>query len=187
MKFSISHSNTALTIIIEDSAETIFHIELPGEQDNIAGWYIRFTYLRKTQPQELNELLAAIPQLLKIRVDEDAHATYLNILYGLFKLVKKEKSESQEQISADNDISNLYNLYQQLKHALFNFKAITSPDHEYYEAVFPYPGQEKLVVRIPSNSFDKAPVQTSQVMLKKAYERDPKYIEYFINNYSDIQ
>ena len=173
MKFSISHSNTALTIIIEDSAETIFHIELPGEQDNIAGWYIRFTYLRKTQPQELNELLGAIPQLLEIQVDEDAHPTYLNVLYAMFKWTGEENHELQKQSSTEHDIPNLYGLHQQLKHALFNFEVITSSNTEYYEAIFPHPGQERLPVHIPSNRFDKSPVQTSQVVLKMAHERDP--------------
>src|SRR5947209_19600958 len=131
MKFSISHSNTALTIIIEDSAETIFHIELPGEQDNIAGWYIRFTYLRKTQPQELNALLAAIPQLLEIQVDEDAHPTYLNVLHALFIWTEKENHVLQEQTSTENDIPNLSGLHQQLKHALFNFAVNISSNNEY--------------------------------------------------------
>ena len=185
MKFSISHSNTALTIIIEDSAETIFHIELPGEQDNIAGWYIRFTYLRKTQPQELNELLGAIPQLLEIQVDEDAHPTYLNVLYAMFKWTGEENHELQKQSSTEHDIPNLYDLHQQLKHALFKFEAITN--NEYYEAIFPYPGQDKFRVHISRNLFDKSPVQTSQVMLKKALRSDPTYIEYFIHNYSHIQ
>src|SRR5204862_77519 len=61
------------------------------------------------------------------------------------------------------------------------------PNNEYYEAIFPHPGQEKLSVHISSSLFNKSPVQTSQVLLKKAYERDPKCIEYFINNYSRFQ
>ncbi len=191
MKFLVNpkenFSNTTTTIIIQDDADTIFHLELPGEQDNINGWYIRFTYLRKTLPEELNGLLGAVPQLLEIEVDEDAHVTYLNMLNALFKWTEKEKNESQEQVSTENDIPYLYSLHQQLKHALFNFEVIISANNEYYVAVFPYPGQEKFPVHIPSNKFDKAPVQTSQVMLKKAYERDPEYIEYFINNYSHIQ
>ena len=191
MKFLVSSkeniSSTAVSIIIQDGAETIFHIELPGEQDNIAGWYNRFTYLRKTQPQELNELLGAIPHLLEIQVDEDAHPMYLNMLHALFKWAEKEKHELQEQGSTENGIPNLYSLHQQLKHALFNFEVITSPNNGYYEAIFPLPGQEKLRVRIPSDNFDKSPVQTSQVMLKKALKSDPKYIEYSIHNYSHIQ
>ncbi len=191
MKFLASpkenFSSTAVSIIIQDGAETIFHVELPGEQDNVAGWYTCFTYLRKTQPQELNELLGAIPQLLEIQVDEDAHPTYLNMLHALFKWAEKEKQELQEQSSTENDIPNLTDLHQQLKRALFNFEVITSPNNGYYEAIFPLPGQEKLRVRIPSDNFDKSPVQTSQVMLKKALKSDPKYIEYFIHNYSHIQ
>src|SRR6266446_6523894 len=191
MKFSVSSkenfSSTSVSIIIQDGADTIFHIALPGEQDNIAGWCNRFTYLRKTQPQELVALLDAIPQLLETPVDEDEHPTYLNMLHALFKWVEKEKQELQEQSSTENDIVNLYDLHQQLKHALFNFEVFTSANNEYYEVVFPYPGQEKLPVRIPSNKFDKAPVQTSQVTLKKTHERDPKYIEYFINYYSHFQ
>jgi hypothetical protein len=187
MKFSASHSNTTLSIIIQDGVKTIFHIELPGEQDNIGGWYIRFTYLRKTQPQELNELLGAIPQLLEIQVDEDTHPTYLNVLYALFKWTENEKHEVQEHGLTENEIPNLYGLHQQLKHALFIFEVITSPNNGYYEAIFPHPGQEKLRVRIPSDNFDKSPVQTSQVMLKKALRSDPTYIEYFIHNYSHIQ
>ena len=187
MKFSVRHSNTTLSIIIEDAAEIIFHIELPGEQDNIAGWHIRFTYLHKADPKELNELLGAIPQLLEIQVDEDAHPTYLNVLYAMFKWTGEENHELQKQSSTEHDIPNLYDLHQQLKHALFNFEVKTLPNNEYYEAIFPHPGQQKLRVHIPSGLFEKSPVQTSQVMLKKAYESDPKYIEYFIQNYSHIQ
>jgi len=191
MKFSASpkenFSSTTLSIKIQNGADTIFHIELPGEQDNIAGWSICFTYLRKTQLQELVAVLSAIPQLLGIRVDEDAHPTYLNMLHALFKWTEKEEHELQAQSSTENDIPNLYDLHQQLKHALFNFEVIISANNEYYEAVFPCPGQEKLPVRIPSNNFDKTPVQASQVMLNKALKSDPKYIEYFILNYLHLQ
>jgi len=191
MKFSASpkenFSSTTLSILIQNGADTIFHIELPGEQDTIAGWSICFTYLRKTQPQELNGFLGAIPQLLEIQVDGDAHPTYLSMLHALFEWTEKEEHELQEQSSTENDIPNLYDLHQQLKHSLFNFEAITSPNNEYYEAIFPHPGQEKFRVQIFSDKFDKSPVQTSQVMLKKAHESDPKCIEYFINNYSYFQ
>jgi len=191
MKFSASpkenFSSTTLSIKIQNGADTIFHIELPGEQDTIAGWCICFTYLRKTQLQELVALLSAIPQLLGIRVDEDTHPTYLSMLHALFKWTEKEEHELQEQSSTENDIPNLYDLHQQLKHALFNFEVIISANNEYYEAVFPCPGQEKLPVRIPSNNFDKTPVQVSQVMLNKALKSDPKYIEYFISHYSHFQ
>jgi hypothetical protein len=191
MKFSVSpkenFSSTAVSLIIQDGAETIFHIEVPGEQDTIAGWYISFTYLRKTQPQELNGLLGAIPQLLEIQVDEDAHSTYLKVLHGLFKWSEEEKQDLQEQSSTENDVPNWYGLHQQLKHALFNFEVVTSPNNEYYEAIFPYPGQGKFSVRIPSDNFDKSPVQASQVMLRRAHEREPKCIEYFINYYSHFQ
>ena len=191
MKFSASlkenFSSTTLSIKIQNGADTIFHIELPGEQDTIAGWCICFTYLRKTQLQELVALLSAIPQLLGIRVDEDTHPTYLSMLHALFKWTEKEEHELQEQSSTENDIPNLYDLHQQLKHALFNFEVIISANNEYYEAVFPCPGQEKLPVRIPSNNFDKTPVQVSQVMLNKALKSDPKYIEYFILNYLHFQ
>jgi len=187
MNFSVSpkenFSSTTLSILIQDDAETIFHMELPGEQDTITGWDISFTYLGKTQPQELNELLDAIPQLLETQVDEDAHPTYLNMLHALFKWTEKEEHELQEQSSTENDLPNLYDLHQQLKHTLFNFEVIISANNQYYEAVFPYPGQEKLPVYIPSNNFDKTPVQVSQVMLNKALKSDPKYIEYFILNY----
>src|SRR5947209_9827976 len=191
MKFLVSPkenpSNTTTTVIIQDDADTLFHLELPDGQNNIAGWYIRLTYLHKTQPQELNELLAAIPRLLEIQVDEDVHSTYLNLLYALFKWAEEENHASQGRSSTENDIPNLYDLHQQLKHALFNFEVITALNNEYYETIFPHPGQEKLPVHIPSNRFDKTPIQTGQVILKKAHERDPKCIEYFINNYSHFQ
>src|SRR5438067_6631392 len=109
------------------------------------------------------------------------------MLHALIKRAEAEKYELQEQSSTENDIPNLYNLHQQLKHALFNFEVITSPNNEYYEAIFPHPGQEKLRVHISSDKFDKSPVQTGQVMLKRAYERDPRCIEYFIHNYLHIQ
>ena len=191
MKFLASpkenFSGTTVSIIIQDGTETIFHMELPGGQNNFTGWYICFTYLRKTQPQELNELLGAIPQLLEIQVDEDVHPTFLNVLYALFMWAEKEKHELQEQYSTENDIPNLSGLHQQLKHALFNFEVITSSNNEFYEAIFPYPGQDKLRVHIPSERFDKSPLQTSQVILKKVLKSDPEYIEYFIHNYSHIQ
>src|SRR5437588_10117246 len=180
-------SSATVSIIIQNGANTIFHLELPGGENNVAGWYIRFTYLRKTQPQELNELLAAIPRLLEIQVDEAAHPTYLNVLHASFKWLKEENHVLEGRSSTENDIPNLYGLHQQLKHALFNFEVITSPNHEYYKVIFPHPGQEKLPVHIPSNRFDKSPVQTSQVVLKKAHERDSKCIEYFISNYSHFQ
>ena len=191
MKFSVSpkenFSSTTLSILIQDGAETIFHMELSNGQDTITGWDISFTYLRKTQTQELNELLDAIPQLLEIQVDEDAHPTYLNMLHALFKWTEKEEHELQEQSPTENDIPSLYGLHQQLKHALFNFEVITSPNNEYYVAIFPHPGQEELRVQISSDRFDKSPIQTGQAMLKKAHERNPKCIEYFITYYSHFQ
>ncbi len=187
MKFLVSFSSTTVSIIIQDGAETIFHIELHGGQNTIAGWYNRFTYLSKTQPRQLNELLSAIPRLLEIQVDEDAHPTYLHMLEALFEWTGKEKQELEEHSSTENDIPNLNSLHQQLKHALFNFEVITSLNNEYYEAIFPYPGQEKFPVHISRGLFDKSPVQASQVMLKMAHESNPKYIEYFIQNYLHIQ
>src|SRR6266568_7451233 len=189
MKFLVgpkeNPSDTTTSVIIQDGADTLFHLELPDRQNTIAGWYILFTYLRRTRPQELNDLLGSIPQLLEeIQADEDAYPTFLTLLHSLFKWA--EIHEPQEQISTQNDIPNLYGLHQQLKRALF-FEVITSPDNEFYEAVFPHPGQEKLRVRISSGLFDRSPVQTSQVLLKKAYERDPKCIEYFINYYPYFQ
>ena len=82
MNFSVSLSSSIDSIIIQDDAETIFHIELPNSQNTISGWTVRFTYLRKTQPQELHALLGAIPQLLEIQVDDDAHPTYLPVVCG---------------------------------------------------------------------------------------------------------
>src|SRR6266568_2058055 len=190
MRFLVSpkenSSSTTVSIIIQDGAETILHMQLLGGQDSIASWYIRFTYLRKTQPHELNELLDAIPRLLEIQVDEDAHPTYLNMLHALFEWAEEEQ-KLQGQSSTENDMPNLCSLHQQLKHALFNFEVITSPNNEYYEAIFPHPGQEKLKVDISRDKFDKSPVPASQAMLKKVHERDPKCIEYFISNYLYIQ
>src|SRR6266702_1376891 len=108
------------------------------------------------------------------------------MLHALFEWAEEEQ-KLQGQSSTENDMPNLCSLHQQLKHALFNFEVITSPNNEYYEAIFPHPGQEKLPVHISRDLFDKSPVPASHVMLKKAQERDPKYIEYFIHNYSHIQ
>jgi hypothetical protein len=160
---------------------------LPREQDTIAGWCNRFTYLCQTQPQELNDLLGVIPQLLEIQVDEDVHPTYLKVLHALFKWAEEERQGLQEQSSTEQVVPNRYDLHQQLKHALFNFEVVTSPNNEYYVAIFPHPGQGKFSVFIPSDKFDKSPVQASQATLTKAHERDPKYIEYFINYYSHFQ
>jgi hypothetical protein len=190
MNFSVSLSSSIDSIIIQDDAETIFHIELPNSQNTISGWSVRFTYLRKTQPRELDELLAVIPQLLEIQVDEVAQPTYLNMLNAVFEWIDKEKKELEgleKQDSIEKDLQNLSNLYQQLKHTLFNFEVITSLNNEYYEVIFPYPGREKLPVHISSDIFNKSPVQTSRVMLKKTQLSDPKYVEYFIHNYSHLQ
>jgi hypothetical protein len=187
MKFSVSLSSSIDSIIIQDGAETIFHLELPSGQNTIAGWCVRFTYLRKTQPRELDELLTVIPQLLEVQVDEDAQPTYINMLNALFQWIEKEKQELEEQHLTEYDLPNLDILYQQLKHTLFNFEVNTSLNQEYYEAIFCYPGQDTLRVQFFRDKFDKSPVQTSQVVLKKAQERDPKYVEYFIHNYSNVQ
>jgi len=187
MKFSVSLSSSIDSVIIQDGSNTIFHLELPSSQNTIAGWCVRFTYLRKTQPGELDELLAVVPQLLELQIDEDAQPTYLHMLNALFEWIDKEKLELKDQNSTLNELPYLISLYQQLKHALFNFEVITSLNNEYYEAIFPYPGEEKLIVHIFSDKFDKSPVQTSQVMLEKAQVRDPKYVEYFILNYSHFQ
>src|SRR5947207_1639081 len=126
MKFSVSpkenFSTTTISILVQDGANTIFHLDLPGGENNVAGWYIRFTYLNKAQPQELNELLVAIPKLLEIQVDEDVHPTYLHMLQALSQWVEKERHELHEQGSTENGIPDLQNLHQQLKHALFNFE-----------------------------------------------------------------
>jgi len=167
-------SGTTVSISIQDGAEILFCLELPREQDSIVGWCKSFTYLHKAQPQVLNDLLLTIPQLLAIQVDEDAYPTYLYILQALFQWT-------------EDSISDLCDLHQQLRHALFSFEVITSPNSEYYEVFFPYPGQEKFPIHIPRYGFDRDPVKTSQVTLKKAHERDPKYIEYFINYYSRFQ
>jgi hypothetical protein len=187
MKFSVSLSSSYDSVIIRDGAETIFHIELPTNENTISGWYVRFTYLCKTQPRVLGELLSVIPQLLEIHVDEEAQTTYLNMLNAVFEWIDKEKQELDERDSTEKGLQNLTDLYQQLKHTLFNFEVITSLKNEYYEAIFPYPGQEKLRVHIFSDKFDKSPVQTSQVVLKKALTSDPKYVEYFIHNYAHFQ
>jgi len=187
MKFLVSFSDNAVSIIIQDGTEMIFHIELQVGQNTIAGWCDRFTYLSKTQPRELNELLTVIPRLLELQIDDDAHPTYLNMLHALFKWAEKEKQEFEEASSPENDLPNLNGLYQQLKYALFSFEVITSLNNEYYEATFFYPGQEKFPVLISKGLFDKSPVQTSQVVLNKALRSGPKYIEYFIQNYSHIQ
>src|SRR6266516_1391328 len=112
------------------------------------------------------------------------------MLNALFEWIDKEKKELEgleKQDSIEKDLQNLSNLYLQLKHTLFNFEVITSLNNEYYEVIFPYPGQEKLPVQIASGIFDKSPVQTSRVMLNKTQVSDPKYVEYFIHNYSHFQ
>ena len=128
-----------------------------------------------------------MPGLLDIQVDEEAHPTYLKMLHALFEWAEEEKQKLQEQSSVEDDLPDLYSLHQQLKHALFNFEVITSPNNEYYEAIFPHPGQAEFRVQISSDKFDKSPVQAGQAMLKRAQESDPKCIEYFIHNYSYIQ
>jgi len=52
MKFSASpkenFSSTTLSIKIQNGADTIFHIELPGEQDTIAvGAFASLTYAKR--------------------------------------------------------------------------------------------------------------------------------------------
>jgi hypothetical protein len=189
MEFSVTAkqdiSTTTLSILIQDGIETKFHTELPDERNTITGWCRSFSYLRKAQPQELNGLLEAIPPLLEIQVNEGSHPTYLNLLQALFTWTEGDEVEGQN--SAENESPNLYGLHQQLKHALFNFEATISPNDEYYLTVFPYPGQGKFSVLIPRDKFDKAPVQTSQVTLTRAYEREPGCIEYFIGHYSYFQ
>ncbi len=170
------------SVIIQDGADTVFNVQLPSQDDTIAGWHTLLTYLHKTNPDELNTLLAAIPQLLKTEVDEEAHSTYLHMLRALFKWLE----EIQQQTLSASESQALHKLYKQLECALFHFK-VDGPHNGSYEAVFSQPGEVLLRIVIPSDIFDKTPIEVSQAVLTLAYERDPKPIEHFTNYYIHFQ
>src|SRR2546429_1948999 len=122
MKFLVSRSSypkKTTSVIIEESGEEFFHLELPSGQDTVDGWYIRFLYLRKTQPQELNEFVAIIHRLLEIRVDEEAYSTYLKLMLGLYHWLEKEIEVLQE---FGQDQQYLHSLQVNLGNALFRFQ-----------------------------------------------------------------
>ncbi len=169
-------------VIIQDGADTVFNVQLPSQDDTIAGWRSLLSYLHNTDLDELNNLLASIPQLLETDVDEEAHATYLHMLRALFKWLE----EIQEQASTAYDFQTLHKLYKQLEHALFHFK-VDDSHNGFYEAVFSQPGEELLKIDIPRDKFDKSPVPVSQVVLTRACESYPEQIEQFIDDYVYFQ
>jgi hypothetical protein len=177
--------NRSTSIIIQDGEETIFNIELPDQENTIAGWRTCFTYLHNTNPDELNDLFAAIPHLLKTEVDEDAHPTYSLILRALFEWTGQAHTLPAETFTVYN-LQMLLDLHKQLEQALFHF-TVATPNSEFYEAVFTQANEEPLRIRIPRDKFDKAPIQVSQAVLTLAYERQPEPIGHFISDYIHFQ
>ena len=170
------------SVIVQEGADTVFNIQLPSQEDSIAGWRASFAYLYNTNPDELNNLLASIPQLLKTEIDDDAHSTYLHMLNALFEWLEQQ----QQQTLNASELQALQKLYKQLECALFHFK-VDGPHNGFYEAVFSHPSDEPLTIKIPSDKFDKSPVQASQAMLAVAYETRPEPIEHFVDDYIHFQ
>lgn len=170
------------SVIIQDGDDTVSNIQLPSHEDTIAGWHALLTLLYNTNPDELNNLLAAIPQLLEAEIDDDAHSTYLRMLHALFEWLE----ENQQPTLNASELQALQNLYKQLECALFHFK-VDGPHNGFYEAVFSHPSEEPLTIKIPSDKFDKSPVQASQAMLAVAYETHPEPIEHFVDDYIHFQ
>jgi hypothetical protein len=170
------------SVIVQDGDDTVSNIQLPSQEDTIAGWHALLTYLHDTNPDELNNLLAAIPQLLETEIDEEAHPTYLHMLRALFKWLE----EIQQQTLNASELQALHKLYKQLECALFHFK-VDGPHNGFYEAVFSQPGEELWRIIIPSDRFDKTPVEVSQVALRIACERYTEQIEQFIDDYVYFQ
>src|SRR5689334_12923537 len=140
-------------VIIQDGADTVFNISLPGEENTVDVWRAGFSYLYNTSPDALNDLFTAIPELLESQVSDEAHRTYLQVLRALFKWLE----EVQEQSSTAYDLQNLGKVYKQLELALFQFK-VEGPHNGVYEAVFSQPGEELWRIKIPSDKFDRSPV-----------------------------
>lgn len=174
--------DSIMSVIIQDGTDTVFNIQLPSEENTIAGWHTLLTYLYNTNPDELNNLLAAIPHLLETEIDEEAYPTYLHMLRALFKWLE----EIQEQTTTASDFQTLHKLYKQLECALFHFQ-VEGPHNGFYEAVFSQPGEVLLRILIPSDRFDKTPVEVSQVALTIACERYTEQIEQFIDDYVYFQ
>lgn len=172
----------SIHVLIQDDAETVLNIRLPGEENTVDGWRARFIYLYNTNPDALNDLLSAIPQLLAAEVDEEAHSTYLLMLYALLKWVEG----LLEQTSTHYDFQTLRRLYEQLDRALFDFK-VDGPHNGFYKAIFSHPTEEPLEIEIPSDKFDKSPMPVSQVVLTLACERRPEPIEHFIDDFVYFQ
>src|SRR6266705_3399359 len=174
--------DSVTSVIIQDGDDTVFNIQLPSQEDTIAGWHALLTLLHNTNPDELNNLLAAIPQLLETELNEEAYPTYLHMLRALFKWLE----EIQEQTTTAYDFQTLHKLYKQLECALFHFQ-VDTPNSDFYEAIFSQPGEELLRIPIPRDKFDKSPAQVSHAVLTLACERRPEPIEYFTNHYIHFQ
>jgi hypothetical protein len=80
-----SPSQDIIYVNAQDGDATIFQHVLPSESDNIQGWMARLLYMQYEAPEELEILLDAMPQLLKIKVSEDAYPTYYNLLYAVLE------------------------------------------------------------------------------------------------------
>ncbi len=189
-------SNRTTSIIIQDGEETLFNIELSGQQNTKADWLDCFNYLHRTNPGELKGLLAAIPALLQSGVDEDAFPTYSLILEALLEWTGQAQTLPAETFT-EYTVRILLDLHQQLEqallqsteqleHPLFQF-IVATPSSKFYEAIFTQGNEEPLRIQIPRDKFDKAPIPVSQAVLTLAYERQPESIVQFISDYSYFQ
>jgi hypothetical protein len=175
-----SESDPINIIIQDDDDSTVFfYKELPVAEDNIDGWRSRLSYLQATNPEALDALLGAIPQLLERRISVGARQTYLNVLHAIFRLLEEETPTEADAPQHEAQ------LYRQLEQSLFRFQC--RRQLKYYVTTFSLPKGEAHTIRISCDNFDRSPVEVSQARLADACQRNLQQICYLIENHIHFQ
>jgi hypothetical protein len=171
MEFIVDPTNPTrprLTIK-NDRAVAIFDNELDFDYNNATGWLIRFDDFQRRQRNDLDNLLAGIPQLLTIAslsTDQEI-AIYQNLLEGaLLWLTDKRKA------IRTNTPFQWQPQYDALTHQLFLFSVVRPAGQDNYEASFSRCGgrNDVLGLTIPRTNFEAEPTPVSLVALHTAYQ-----------------
>lgn len=167
--------------IVQDGEKTLFNLELSEEANNVPGWKARLEFMNETQTDDLEDLLCAVPQLLRASVSEDANYTYLEFLHAVFGFLEPFVSQG----TPTEDWARYVHLYKQLERFLFHFKA--ERQLRRYAVAFFEAGKKKWQYPLLGDEFDEAPVQVCCTALTEQYHEDPEEVRDFIENYTHFQ
>lgn len=168
-------------VTVQDGDDTLLNLGLPGKEDSIQGWQARLVYLQGEKLEDLESLLGAVPQLLTIRVSEDAYPTYRNVLHAVFRFLEPHVSQN----ASMDEWAFYISLYEQLERFLFDFRA--ERRLERYAVAFFEAGKEEWRCPIPCDKFDEAPVQVCHAALAASHQKKPYKVRKFVENYRHFQ